>query len=99
MFKNCTNLTTTTGNIYVTSDARYMFDGCVKLTGNIFVNYTNISYMNGMFNNTSLSKNLYIPFKRNTSTTYNSMTYNAAIANGVSGNNGVTLYNIQELLV
>lgn len=94
MFKDCSNLTTTSGNIYVTSDTRYMFDNCVKLTGNIFLNYTNIAYMTGMFNNTSLSKNLYIPFTRNNTTTYNSVTYNTAIANGINGINGVTLKNI-----
>ena len=94
MFKNCANLTTVTGNIYVSSNAAQIFDGCIKLTGNIRFNSSDTSSFANAFNNTSLAKNVFLPFSKNSSTTVNSAAYNAAKSDNIGGKNGVTLYNI-----
>lgn len=97
MFYNCNNLVSV-GGIFQLNNASEMFDGCTKLTGNIYINATNVNNMYHMFANTSLVKNLYIPFSKNNTTTTQSTTYNTAIANGINGVNGVRLYNIWNVV-
>lgn len=97
MFYNCNNLVSVRGN-FQPNDTTEMFDGCTKLTGNIYINSTSVYNMYHMFANTSLVKNLYIPFSENNTTTVQSTTYNTAIANGINGVNGVRLYNIWNVV-
>ena len=64
IFKNCTNLVnapdmSNCNNIINISEA---FDGCTNLTGDIIIGSNTITNANSCFSNTSLDKNVYIPF-------------------------------------
>lgn len=62
-FNACSNLVSvpnipnTVTNMYLT------FNGCVNLTGNIYIYSNQVSYASGAFANTSLIKNVYIPYE------------------------------------
>ena len=77
------------------TDMSWTFDSCANLTGNIKItsNRINNTSMANCFRNTSLTKNVYIPF-----TGYNATanTHAAAINStyGINGKNGVTIYDI-----
>ena len=72
-FYGCNNIITapqipnTVGNMY------YTFSNCTNLTGDIFIYAENISSTTNCFGNTTLQKNVYIPFNNNG---VNTKTYN-----------------------
>ena len=74
-FYNCTNLTNIPTIPNSVNFFGGVFDGCVNLAGNIYINSMNITDATNCFANTSLTKNVYIPFTYENS--INTVTYNA----------------------
>jgi hypothetical protein len=91
-FAYCTNLVNApiipnnVTNMYGT------FVGCAGLTGDIIIQSSNVVKATNCFNNTTLTKNVYIPFN---STTYNSFINAGYNENGTSC--GVYLKDINEI--
>ena len=81
MFYNCFNLRTAP-NIpaSVSGLAWSVFYQCFNLTGNIYIHSENITNAKNFFYNTSLTKNVYIPFKY--ANDVNTKTYNSFINAG-----------------
>ena len=85
------NIPASVTNLYTT------FQYCVNLTGNIYIHSSEVASCSFCFRytNNSLTKNVYIPF------TYpngvNTKTYNVFSASYGSGQNGVTLFDINQL--
>jgi hypothetical protein len=75
-FWNCTNLTTITIAIPSTvTNMTNCFVNCINLTGNIHIGSNQVTDASRIFNNTTLTKNVGIPFKYENgtyTTTYNS---------------------------
>ena len=71
------------------------FSYCRNLTGNIYIYSNNITNAYRCFQGTSLSKNVYIPFKYQNGV--NTKTYNAFKQYYGSSQNGVTLRNISTI--
>lgn len=76
------------------------FDGCTNFSDDVIVYSNKIYNARGIFNNTSLSKNIYIPFKY--SNGINSATFNSFVSAGYltsagvsTGRNGVTVHDLQ----
>ena len=94
-FRYCTKLKTAPTIPASVGNMAETFYGCTNLTGNIRVQTNSLSNyaMQDCFYGTTKTKNVYIPF-----TGYNSVanTHNAAINStyGISGKNGVTIYDI-----
>ena len=94
-FYNCSSLVNAPVIPANVTDMSFTFSNCTNLTGNIKItsNRINNTSMANCFRNTSLTKNVYIPF-----TGYNATanTHNAAINStyGINGKNGVTIYDI-----
>jgi hypothetical protein len=71
-FKNCVNMVTAPDmndmTTYFWSDGgmNSCFDGCTSLTGDIYIGAVNANRVRNCFNNTSLIKNVYIPYGTNT---------------------------------
>ena len=74
----------------------YTFSDCTNLIGNIIIKSENISNFSNCFHYTNASKikKVYIPYKYTNGV--NTKTYNAAFngSYGISGKNGVTVYDI-----
>lgn len=73
------------------------FDGCTNLTGDIFIHSNKITNAIDCFNNTSIAKNVYIPFTYQNGD--NTATYNAFIEAEYSASrrkNGVLLKDLNE---
>jgi hypothetical protein len=73
------------------------FDSCINLTGDVIIHSNQIEKAYNCFNNTSLTKNVYIPFNYTNGET--SATYNAFINAGYGTNpnnrkDGVCLYDL-----
>jgi len=94
-FSGCTSLVTlknipaSVNNMYCT------FSGCTSVTGDIYIESSNITNAAACFNNTTATKNVCIPLKY--ANNVNTATYNAFINAGYSMSsrvNGVQLYNI-----
>ena len=94
-FYNCSNITqfpniTNTVNIYQS------FDGCSNIYGDIYIHSEIITNATDCFANTSLEKNVYIPFQNNG---VNTLTYNSFINAGYKTDqrvNGVLLFDIND---
>ena len=96
-FMNCTSLVNAP---VIPESLRFMdstFRGCTNLTGNIVIKTNGIASTaafcgaQNCFLDTALPKNVYIPFKglNTTSNTYNAF-------KGYNGQNGVTIYNVND---
>ena len=95
-FKNCTSLTNVQPIPQSVTNMSGTFDGCTSLTGNITILAANITGAANCFNNSSLRKNVYIPFGPDPYNP-NSKTYNAFIAAGYDNagtQNNVYLYSL-----
>lgn len=68
------------------------FINCSSLTGDIIIYSTEVSNVIDCFGNTSLSKNVYIPFTYDNGV--NTKTYDAFTQYYGSGQNGVTLFDL-----
>lgn len=79
-FLNCRNLPSVPNIPESTIFMYRTFDNCKSLTGNIYINSTQITTAMNCFENTSLIKNVYIPFIYINGV--NSRTYNSFIAAG-----------------
>lgn len=92
MFTNCSSLQTVPGFGNSVVNAMSTFDGCTSLTGDIYINSSNVADVTNCFMNTSLIKNVYIPYTYNNGT--NSITFNSFINAGydeIGTTNGVYL--------
>ncbi len=86
------------GSIYSTVYTGGLFQDCTNLTGNIYIYSNQITNAYNCFNGTSLTKNVYIPFKY--ANNVNTATYNSFIAAGYKTDgsvNGVYLKDLNEL--
>ena len=63
VFAGCKNLITTPNIPASVAEFSYGFSDCPKLTGNIVIEAPDIRMADACFNNTSLTKNVYIPFE------------------------------------
>ena len=100
-FAGCTNLITSpiipnsvTGLIIRT------FSGCTNLSGNIYIHSNQIMHATDCFEDTSLTKNVYIPFEYENGVA--TQTYNAFIAAGYNTNGtkeGVYLKDIDGIKI
>ena len=91
-FYNCSNLVNAPVIPSGVINANGLFDGCTNLSGDVYFKAENINDASNCFNNTSLEKNVYIPFFYSNNTY--SETYNAFINAGYSDEyrvNGVLL--------
>ena len=61
-FQNCSGLVTAPSIPQNVAGLLKTFKNCSSLTGDIFIHPENISTISGCFDNTSLDKNVYIPF-------------------------------------
>jgi hypothetical protein len=82
------------------SNVNYCFDNCINLTGDIIIGSVQITDATDCFNNTSLPKNVYIPFTYQNGD--NTLTYNSFINAGYGTDpsnrvNGVCLFDVDEL--
>lgn len=93
-FCNCISLTTIPTIPDSVKSMVYTFDGCTNLTGDIYIYSNQITNAANCFNNTSLTKQVHIPF-RYTNGEYTS-TYNALVAEYGSGQNGVVLMDLNS---
>lgn len=96
-FCGCNKITSapTIPNSVITIDKA--FDGCTNLTGDIFIHSNEITNAIDCFNNTSIAKNVYIPFTYQNGD--NTATYNAFIEAEYSASirkNGVLLKDLNE---
>lgn len=93
---NCQKITSY--NYYFPMSVQRMnqtFWNCQNLTGDIYIKSNQVGYATNCFMNTSLPKNVYIPFKY--ANDVYTQTYNTFNAIYGTGANGVTLKNYTEL--
>ena len=93
-FKDCPNLTTIPVIPNSVISIGSCFDGCTNLQGDIYIYSPDINYSTSCFNNTSLRKQVHIPFHY-TNGEYTS-TYNVFVAEYGSGQNGVVLMDLNS---
>ena len=94
-FYNCSNITQFP-NITNTVNMYQSFDGCSNIYGDIYIHSEIITNAVNCFSNTSLEKNVYIPFQNNG---VNTLTYNSFINAGYKTDqrvNGVLLFDIND---
>lgn len=94
-FINCSNLTEVTNINTSITNLNKTFQGCTNLTGNIYIESSAITNATDAFLNTTLRKDVYIPFKNENSqytTTYN--TFIAAGYDTLGTKHGVYLKDI-----
>lgn len=81
-FYNCTNMITAPMIPSGVVNANGLFDGCSNLTGDVYIRSEIVNDASNCFNNTSLEKNVHIPFFYSNNTY--SETYNSFINAGYS---------------
>ena len=79
-FHNCTSLTNIPPIPNTVTNMGCTFFQCPNLTGNIIIKSNKIYYAYNCFSNTSLTKNVYIPFRYENGV--NTVTYNSFVAAG-----------------
>ena len=96
-FGHCTNITTAPNIPASVTNMYGTFDSCTNLTGDIYIYSENIANAQKCFNNTSTTKNVYIPFQNGgvNTKTYNSFTSAGYKTDGSVG--GVYLKNINNI--
>lgn len=98
-FRGCKNITTMNGIIPANvASLQNTFNGCINLSGNIYINSNKITSVTDCFANTSLTKNVYIPFMYENSEytkTYN--TFTSAGYDNAGTKEGVYLKDISEV--
>lgn len=79
-FNGCYSLVNIPSIPNTVTDMRNTFRRCTNLAGNIYIHSNRVSYANYCFYNTSLTKNVYIPFEYENGVA--TQTYNSFIAAG-----------------
>ena len=100
-FSGCSNLNQNIQVPIVVADLSYAFADCVSLEGNISILSQGIVTASSCFSGTTLSKNVFIPFKYsngvNTQTFNSFKTAGYILPDGTSNNqHGVTVYDLNE---
>ena len=96
-FEECTNLVNAPVIPNSVTNMYRTFNQCSNLTGNMYIQSENITNATNCFNQTSLTKNVYIPFTYENGV--NTLTYNSFINAGYTTNgsvNGVYLKDINK---
>lgn len=99
-FEGCYNITTVSNIPTSVTNMRSTFDGCTNLTGDIYIESADITNASNCFNNTTATKNVYIPFIY--SNGEHTSSYNAFVAAGYDINgtrNGVYLKSITRTVL
>ena len=100
-FSGCSNLNQNIQVPIAVADLSYAFADCVSLEGNISILSQGIATASSCFSGTTLSKNVFIPFKYsngvNTQTFNSFKTAGYILPDGTSNNqHGVTVYDLNE---
>ena len=94
-FYYCNNLTNASVISNNVTNMSSTFRNCSNLTGDIYIYSEKVNDVMYCFNGTSLQKNVYIPFTYENSV--NTQTYNLFKQYYGSGQNGVTLFDINQI--
>ena len=98
MFENCINLTNIPTIPNSVTTLSYTFQNCTNIMWNIYIASENIESVEMCFMDTSLTKNVYIPFNYTNNT--HTITYNSFIREGydeIGTQHGVYLKDINQI--